>query len=55
MYIYRTSTLAKDYPELELQFAKTALLAIMYGSWFAFDAVSTLNMAATTAGWSVRH
>ena len=57
MYICRTSKLAKDYPELELQFAKTALLAIMYGSWFAFDAVSTLNMAATAGAnkseWSM--
>lgn len=55
MYIYRTSKLAKDYPELVLQFAKTALLAIMYGSWFAFDAVSTLNMAAgaNKSEWSM--
>jgi drug/metabolite transporter (DMT)-like permease len=57
MYICRTSKLAKDYPELELQFAKTALLAIMYGSWFAFDAVSTLNMSATAGAnkseWSM--
>jgi drug/metabolite transporter (DMT)-like permease len=54
MYIFRTSKLAKNYPELELQFAKTALLAMMYGSWFAFDAVSTLSTAAATDGWSMK-
>jgi drug/metabolite transporter (DMT)-like permease len=55
MYIYRTSKLAKYYPELELQFAKTALLAIIYGSWFAFDAVTTLNAAAgaNKSEWSM--
>jgi drug/metabolite transporter (DMT)-like permease len=54
MYIFRTSKLAKDYPELELQFAKTALLAMMYGSWFAFDAMSTLSTAAATDGLSMK-
>ncbi|KAL3816147.1 hypothetical protein ACHAXA_001634 [Cyclostephanos tholiformis] len=44
-YIFRTSRLAGSYPELDLQFAKTALLAVMYGAWFALDAASTLAAA----------
>jgi drug/metabolite transporter (DMT)-like permease len=51
-YIFRTSRLAGSYPELDLQFAKTALLAVMYGAWFAFDAWSTLAAAGIVASTS---
>lgn len=44
-YIFRTSRLAGSHPELDLQFAKTALLAGMYGAWFAIDVASTLAVA----------
>ncbi|KAL7533897.1 hypothetical protein ACHAXR_005512 [Thalassiosira sp. AJA248-18] len=53
-YIFRTSKLAKSYPELDLQFAKTTLLAVMYGGWFISTAASTLASAGTSflsAGW----
>lgn len=51
-YIFRTSRLAGSYPELDLQFAKTALLAVMYGIWFALDASSTLAAAGIVASTS---
>jgi drug/metabolite transporter (DMT)-like permease len=60
-YILRTSRLAGSYGELDLQFAKTALLAVMYGAWFALDARSALlplgaagaggTAAASSGGW----
>jgi drug/metabolite transporter (DMT)-like permease len=51
-YIFRTSRLAGSYKELDLQFAKTALLAVMYGAWFALDARSALlGGAAGAGGW----
>ena len=49
-YIFRTSRLAGSYKELDLQFAKTALLAVMYGAWFALDARSALLGAAGAGG-----
>jgi len=49
-YIFRTSRLAGSYRELDLQFAKTALLAVMYGAWFALDARSALLGAAASPG-----
>ena len=59
-YIFRTSRLAGSYRELDLQFAKTALLAVMYGAWFALDAYSALGAAgaggaaasASSGGWA---
>ena len=54
-YIFRTSKLAKSYSELNLQFTKTALLAVMYLGWFLTTAVSTLSEAGTSflsAGWT---
>lgn len=33
IYIFRTSRLAASHPALDLQFAKTALLAVLYGGW----------------------
>eukprot|EP00584_Thalassiosira_punctigera_P027622 CAMPEP_0172576330 /NCGR_PEP_ID=MMETSP1067-20121228/137665_1 /TAXON_ID=265564 ORGANISM="Thalassiosira punctigera, Strain Tpunct2005C2" /NCGR_SAMPLE_ID=MMETSP1067 /ASSEMBLY_ACC=CAM_ASM_000444 /LENGTH=476 /DNA_ID=CAMNT_0013368995 /DNA_START=455 /DNA_END=1885 /DNA_ORIENTATION=- len=54
-YIFRTSRLASSYSELNLQFAKTALLALMYGGWFLTTAASTLARAGTSflsAGWT---
>lgn len=54
VYIFRTSKLAKSYSELNLQFTKTALLALMYGGWFISTAASTLSSAGTSflsAGW----
>ena len=53
-YIFRTSKLAKAYSELDLQFTKTWLLALMYGGWFISTAVSTLASAGTSflsSGW----
>ena len=53
-YIFRTSKLANSYSELNLQFTKTALLAVMYGGWFVSTAVSTLASAGTSflsTGW----
>ena len=54
-YIFRTSKLANSYSELNLQFAKTALLALMYGGWFLTVAASTLASASTpfpSPGWA---
>ena len=53
-YIFRTSKLANAYPELDLQFAKTYLLAFMYFGWFLTTAASTLAAAGTSffaSGW----
>mmetsp|Transcript_30274 Transcript_30274/g.52421 ORF Transcript_30274/g.52421 Transcript_30274/m.52421 type:complete len:155 (+) Transcript_30274:2-466(+) len=53
-YIFRTSKLAKSYSEVNLQFTKTALLALMYGAWFLTTAASTLASAGTSflsTGW----
>jgi len=53
-YIFRTSRLANSYSELELQFTKTALLALMYGGWFLATAASALSAAGTSflsTGW----
>eukprot|EP00578_Thalassiosira_sp_NH16_P031575 CAMPEP_0181079920 /NCGR_PEP_ID=MMETSP1071-20121207/2287_1 /TAXON_ID=35127 /ORGANISM="Thalassiosira sp., Strain NH16" /LENGTH=444 /DNA_ID=CAMNT_0023161355 /DNA_START=335 /DNA_END=1672 /DNA_ORIENTATION=+ len=55
-YIFRTSKLANHYSELNLQFAKTALLAAMYGGWFLSTAASTISAAGasfvSTEGWA---
>jgi len=54
-YIFRTSRLAKSYSELNLQFTKTALLAVMYGGWFLSTVWSTLASAGTSflsPGWT---
>lgn len=53
-YIFRTSKLANSYKELDLQFTKSAMLAVMYGGWFVTTAVSALSSAGTSffqAGW----
>ena len=53
-YIFRTSKLASSYPELDLQFTKTALLAVMYGGWFLYTIITTLSSAGTSffaSGW----
>ena len=53
-YIYRTSKLANSYKELDLQFTKSAMLAVMYGGWFITTAMSALSSAGTSffqAGW----
>ena len=53
-YIFRTSKLANSYKELDLQFTKSAMLAVMYGCWFVTTAVSALSSAGTSffqAGW----
>jgi len=53
-YIFRTSKLARSYSEVNLQFTKTALLALMYGAWFLTTAASTLASAGTSflsTGW----
>ena len=49
-YIFRTSKLANNYKEVDLQFTKTALLAVMYGGWFLYTAVTTTSLG-TSAGW----
>lgn len=54
-YIVRTSKIANAYPELSFQSTKNGLLALMYGTWFASDAISALASAGTTvfsAGWT---
>ena len=51
-YIFRTSKIANSYPELDLQFTKNALLALMYGGWFAKTVVSTLSTAGESVGWT---
>lgn len=54
-YIFRTSKIANSYPELDLQFQKNSLLALMYGVWFANNVISTLASAGTSifsAGWT---
>ncbi|KAL7555226.1 hypothetical protein ACHAWF_018881 [Thalassiosira exigua] len=54
-YIFRTSRLASSYPELDLQFAKTALLALMYLGWTIVAATSALSAAGTSflaPGWT---
>ena len=55
-YIFRTSKIANSYPELDLQFTKNGLLALMYGVWFASNAVSTLASGAALSslwtGWN---
>jgi len=48
--IFRTSKLANNYKEVDLQFTKTALLAVMYGGWFLYTAVTT-TLLGTSAGW----
>jgi len=53
-YIFRTSKMASNYSELDLQYTKTVLLAVMYGGWFVTNVVSTLSSAGTSflsAGW----
>jgi len=53
-YIFRTSKLANAYKELDLQFTKSAMLAVMYGGWFVTTAMSALSAAGTSffqAGW----
>jgi drug/metabolite transporter (DMT)-like permease len=54
-YIFRTSRIAKKYSELELQFAKTAMLAGMYGGWFLSTAVTTVKSGGSLlqlwSGW----
>lgn len=54
-YIFRTSKIANSYPELDLQFQKNALLALMYGVWFINNAMSALASAGTSLfnpGWT---
>lgn len=46
--------LAKSYSELNLQFTKTALIALMYFGWFLVTAAATLASAGTSflsTGW----
>eukprot|EP00804_Cyclotella_cryptica_P007397 CCRYP_002610-RA/>CCRYP_002610-RA protein AED:0.06 eAED:0.06 QI:255/1/1/1/0.33/0/4/2362/507 len=45
IYIFRTSQIARSYSELDLQFTKNSLLALMYGGWFVNTAISTLASA----------
>ena len=45
IYIFRTSQIARSYSELDLQFTKNFLLALMYGGWFVNTAISTLASA----------
>lgn len=54
-YIFRTSKIANAYPELNLQFTKNALLALMYGVWFVNNVLSTLASSGTaifSPGWT---
>lgn len=54
-YIFRTSKIANSYPELDLQFQKNGLLALMYGVWFINNAMSALAAAGTSLfspGWT---
>ena len=53
-YIFRTSKLANSYKELDLQFTKSAMLAVMYGGWFVTTAMTALSNAGTSffqVGW----
>lgn len=52
-YIFRTSSIAKSYSEIDLQFTKTVLLAVMYGGWFLTNVASSLTSAAAAAATSV--
>mmetsp|Transcript_19273 Transcript_19273/g.37511 ORF Transcript_19273/g.37511 Transcript_19273/m.37511 type:complete len:597 (-) Transcript_19273:201-1991(-) len=52
-YIFRTSSVAKSYSELDLQFSKNVLLAVMYFGWFLTTAVTSLLAAAASASTSL--
>ena len=54
MYIFRTSKIASSYDELKFQFAKNSLMALLYGGWAAWTAVTAISSAVASGagGWS---
>ena len=49
MYIFRTSKIASSYDELKFQFAKNSLMALLYGGWAAWTAVTAISSAVAPA------